>query len=420
MNDTPSGPLASIVRPGMTVLMKPNWVLHQNQAGSGMECMITHQAFVLAALDEVLKARPARVILGDAPVQSCRWDEVITGDFRRQVEQRAEKAGVAVELVDFRRTKTRSGNLADGVEHELRDEAKYALFDLGQDSLLDAVATSEHRFRVTNYDPGKLRQSHSVGRHQYSICREALEADVVLSLPKLKTHRKAGLSGALKNLVGINGNKDYLPHHRVGGTDDGGDCYPGRSLRKRLVEFFLDMANRRIGAPSYRFWAFCARRSWSRVAALEEGGLEGSWFGNDTCWRMVLDLNRILLYGRSDGTLAESKQRSLWTLTDAIVCGEGEGPLEPSPRCLGVVTFSGCPVAADLVHAALFRFDAQRIPCIRESSGRFRWPLCDADHQHEVYYRGRQIRLSELACELGADARPPAGWRGHVEMAQHR
>jgi uncharacterized protein (DUF362 family) len=418
MNDTPFGPLASVVKPGMTVLVKPNWVLHRNQAGLGTECLITHPTFVLAALDEVLKARPARVILGDAPVQLCRWDEIVTSDFRQQVEEKARKAGVAVELVDFRRTKTRSGNLADGVENDLRAEREYTLFDLGKDSLLDPVASSEHRFRVTNYDPGKLRRAHSVGRHQYLVCRESLEADAVLSLPKLKTHRKAGLSGALKNLVGINGNKDYLPHHRIGGTDAGGDCYPGRSLRKRMVEFFLDMANRRIGTRGYRFWSYCAQRNWASVASLEEGGLEGGWYGNDTCWRMVLDLNRILLYGRPDGSLAESKQRALWTLTDAIVCGEGEGPLGPSPRCLGVVTFSECSVAADIAHAALFRFDAQRIPCIREARRGFRWPLCDAGHHHEVYYQGRQIGLSEVGCQLGAEVQPPAGWRGHIEMAR--
>jgi len=34
----------------------------------------------------------------------------------------------------------------------------------------------------------------------------------------LKLHRKAGITCALKNLIGINGNKEYLPHHRLGGS----------------------------------------------------------------------------------------------------------------------------------------------------------------------------------------------------------
>ena len=56
-----------------------------------------------------------------------------------------------------------------------------------------------------------------------------IDADLVINVPKLKTHKKAGVTGALKNLVGINGNKEFLPHHRKGGAASGGDCYPGRS-----------------------------------------------------------------------------------------------------------------------------------------------------------------------------------------------
>ena len=56
------------------------------------------------------------------------------------------------------------------------------------------------------------------GRHRYLVARELIEADVVFNVPKLKTHKKAGVTGALKNLVGINGHKAYLPHHRKGGV----------------------------------------------------------------------------------------------------------------------------------------------------------------------------------------------------------
>src|SRR5438876_1348912 len=43
-------PFADIIQPGMRVLVKPNWVLHYNQSGSSMDCMVTHPQFVLAAL----------------------------------------------------------------------------------------------------------------------------------------------------------------------------------------------------------------------------------------------------------------------------------------------------------------------------------------------------------------------------------
>ena len=82
--------------------------------------------------------------------------------------------------------------------------------------------------------------------HQYLLCREAFDADVVISLPKLKMHSKAGLTGALKNLVGLNGNKDFLPHYRFGGSAKNGDCYEGWSLGRELSERFEDLANRRL------------------------------------------------------------------------------------------------------------------------------------------------------------------------------
>jgi hypothetical protein len=77
-----------------------------------------------------------------------------------------------------------------------------------------------------------------------------LEADVIINLPKPKTHKKTGLTGAIKNLVGLVGDKELLPHHRNGGATDGGDCYPGRSFRLRLAELMLDHGNELLGTLS--------------------------------------------------------------------------------------------------------------------------------------------------------------------------
>jgi uncharacterized protein (DUF362 family) len=92
----------------------------------------------------------------------------------------------------------------------LRRESEYVLFDLADRSLLDVPEWDASRFRVTMYDPDRLRRTHARGRHQYLVAREVIAADLVVNLPKLKSHRKAGITGALKNLVGINGNKEYL------------------------------------------------------------------------------------------------------------------------------------------------------------------------------------------------------------------
>jgi uncharacterized protein (DUF362 family) len=68
-----------------------------------------------------------------------------------------------------------------------------------------------------DYDPGPTTSHHRGGRNEYLLSETVLRADLVVNLPKLKTHKKTGVTLALKNLVGINGDKNWLPHHRDGG-----------------------------------------------------------------------------------------------------------------------------------------------------------------------------------------------------------
>ena len=48
----------------------------------------------------------------------------------------------------------------------------------------------------------------------------SIEANVVINVPKLKSHKKACVTGALRDLVGINGNKKSPS--RKGGIGSGG------------------------------------------------------------------------------------------------------------------------------------------------------------------------------------------------------
>jgi len=92
------------------------------------------------------------------------------------------------------------------------------------------------KFRVTNYDPRKMLRFHNPGNNIYIIDKSVLEADVVIQLPKLKTHGKAGITCCLKNSVGINGQKDALVHHLKGSRQTGGDAYPYFNLFKWMNE----------------------------------------------------------------------------------------------------------------------------------------------------------------------------------------
>lgn len=412
-------PLGDVIAAGAKVLLKPNWVHHRNTGGHAGDCLVTHPSVVRAVLGEVLLTRPREVIIGDAPIQDCKFDCVVDSALRTSCQALA--GDVPVRFVDFRRTILPDTDLSKGVQENVRSEDRYLLFDLGADSLLEPITTTAPRFRITKYDPRQLATRHHAGCHQYLLAREPFEADAVISIPKLKMHGKAGLTGALKNLVGMNGNKDYLPHHRVGGSLWGGDCYPGFAPLKRIGEAFLDDANMNIGRHRARKQIGHARqvlRLHARITG-EDGSVEGMWHGNDTCWRMVGDLNRILLYGRADGTMASTPQRRMYALTDAIVCGEGEGPLAPEPVFCGAVTFGSNPVAADLSHAALLRLDPERLPLLRGLQETALWPLC-SERPATFCVEADRMSLAELGEVYGISARPPRGWIGHCEWNELR
>jgi uncharacterized protein (DUF362 family) len=405
----PKVPLADIVPAGGSVLLKPNWVLHKNLSGAGMDCMVTHLEFILAALSEVLAARPGRVIIADAPIQSARFDMLTPPTWRQRI---AELAGsTPVEVLDFRDTVVTMRGRDIRPQTHLRDPDRFVKFDLGGHSLLEPISEPAGRFRCTNYDPDDLTRVQRSGVHQYLLCKEPFEVDVILNLPKLKAHAKAGVTAALKNLVGVNGDKNFLPHHRVGGSALGGDCYEGRKPFKRLAEYLLDAANRRIGKRSFLPLTYAALCSKS----LHGGDLEGKWVGNDTTWRMVLDLNRVVLYGRLDGTLADERQRRVYSLTDGIVAGEHNGPLAPQPQPLGAVTFAGSSAHADAAHLALMHFDRQRVALVREAFAAMRYPVAQGNPEEtEVRCKGDAYLLDETAARFGRDFRPPDGWRGRV------
>jgi hypothetical protein len=57
---------------------------------------------------------------------------------------------------------------------------------------------------------------------------------------------------------------------------------------------------------------------------------EGSWYGNDTLWRSILDLNRIVLYVDIYSKIADKPQRKIFTVVDGIISAEGESSLAPN------------------------------------------------------------------------------------------
>jgi uncharacterized protein (DUF362 family) len=413
-------PLGEWIRPGARVVIKPNWVLHQNEHPTGgMDCLITNRALIAAVLAYVLRARPARVTIGDAPLQACQFDKLRA---YCELDRLAELGPGIVEIADFRRTLlARNGHAAHRREG-VRGEENFVLFDLGADSLIEELPQAEGSLRVTMYNPDLLARTHAPGTHRYLIAREIIDADVVINMPKLKSHMKAGVTGALKNLIGINGNKEFLPHHRKGGSRQGGDCYEGYSFWQHCAENLYDAANRGGNgfAQTALYWSAAQSLRAARVFG-HEGMVEGAWHGNQTVWRTCLDLNRVLRYGRPDGTLADQPVRRTIHITDAIIGGQGEGPLRAEPVESGFLTGALNPAAAEWVNTLAMGWDPLKIPVVREAFGRFRWPLTEfSADEIEVLTAGGARPAASITPPRGAPFRPSKGWMGHVEAEASR
>ena len=416
------GPLGGVVRGGARVLVKPNFVLHENQGPWGFEPLVTHGSFVRAVVEAALAAGAGEVLVGDAPVQGCDFGRLLAATgLDAWAEGLAAREPRFKGVRDFRRTVSSFEGGVRRAAEGVQSEDRFTLFDLGGESLLEPITDDGGRFRVTCYDPRLLARTHAPGRHRYLVAREVLEADVVVNLPKLKTHMKAGVTCALKNLIGINGNKEYLPHHRLGGSARGGDCYPGGSRLKRALEYVFDRQNTASSAAGVRAWAGAATQLY-RVLHRTGGdrlGVEGSWSGNDTIWRTCLDLNRVLLYGRADATLAERPQRRVLHVVDAVVAGQGNGPLAPQPLPLGLLLAGECAPAVDYVGALLLGYEPERVPVVRHAFESFRWPLA-ACAPEEVTLVGA-LGEGPAAGVLGSREAPavvyPLGWRDAAARA---
>ena len=417
-DDATGSAFAGLVPPGARVLVKPNLVLHQNQGPWGIEPLFTHVALIRAVVEELLASGASQVIVGDAPLQECNFERLLDDSgLAAWAGPLAAREPRFKGPRDYRRTKSQfEGGLRIEREQQLPVD-RFVLFDLADRSLLEPIA-HDANFRVTQYPPAELARTHAPGKHQYLIARDIIDADVVVNLPKLKTHKKAGITNALKNLIGINGNKEFLPHHRLGGSANGGDCYPGASPVKRALEFAYDQSNA-TRSIALRRALRVGTRALQRVlhAQGDQLGVEGSWSGNDTIWRTCLDLNRVLLYGRTDGTLANERQRRVVHIVDAIVGGHGDGPLRAEPLPMGLVVAGESAAAVDLVGCLLLGYDPARIPIVSHAFDRFPWPLTDFTSS-EVQVSGAfgQGPAAELVDAAGGatEIHYPAGWRDAV------
>ena len=427
-------PLGDLARPGETIAIKPNFVADRNErpgAGSreDFECLVTHGSFVRAVIDYAAKALKGRgrILVGDCPIQQTRWPRLSSAAGLDTVLADAARRFPGIDIVsrDYRLVHSMTAGGQVRRERGGAGPERYQELDLRRDSLLLPLMEDDVEFAVANYPRIRMRRAHTRDSNLYIVPRDLLEADLFINLPKMKSHQKAGITGALKNLVGVIGHKDYLPHFRFGSPSGGGDEYPdGGPLWDLHWRFVHACWENDRGAV--RLLARAAVAASSQVhrralgvdrTAFAQGG--GSWHGNDTLWRTILDVNRAFLYyDRDRSEVGEMPSRRHLALLDGLIGGDHESPLAPSPVPAGLALGARNPVALDTVAATVMGFDFRRLHQVARAYELQRYPLVRFDAERIAIHGPRGIERLEDIARISEFVRfiPSCGWKGHIEF----
>lgn len=418
---------ADFIRPGDHVVLKPNWVKEHDERRPGpgqWEHVVTHPAVIEAVIAWAAPRlqNSGRITVCDAPQTDssfaalrryCGLDDLI-------VRCREQWPALEMHLLDLRPEEWRA---VDGVTVSKTELPGDPLGSTHARLDADSEFAGFHglgRLYGASYDMAETNERHRDTRHEYLLCRTPMAADVLINLPKMKCHKKVGLTCALKNLVGINANKNWLPHHTEGTPDQGGDQFPAPTWKARLEHSWMGRIKRLLAGRHALSALFVPLKKVGRLVFGDTRKVvrSGNWHGNDTCWRMVVDLNKCFFYFDGDGRPRTEPARYL-AVVDGIIAGEGNGPMAPDPKACGLIIAGANPAAVDSVCCALMGFDWRKLRLLRGVFAARKKPVAGFAYEaitvlsNRVEYRKP---LAAFTADQSFHFKPHFGWVGEVEL----
>lgn len=423
-------PLADMIAPDDLVVIKPNMVRDFHEFPEmGTEALITHGSVIRAVVDYVYLAKRGRgtVIIADSPQNDADWenlkrifafDELI--DFYQRV---APEFDLRVYEVRQEAVRKRHGV---AVQRYTRpgDPFGYSCINLGEYSEFEEVPDRLGRLYGAEYDISDTNRHHQHRKHEYLIANTFLKADVIINVPKLKTHKKSGITVWMKSVIGINGEKNWLPHHTEGLPSEGGDQFAEDTPKRRVEQRVTALAKRAVkpfGAPGKMVLSLLRRLAVFYFGDTNLNAIRsGNWHGNDTIWRTVYDSMKCWIYADKEGRLQSVPQRKFICIVDGLVAGEGNGPLAPTSKPCGICIAGFDPLAVDTVSAVLMGFAPERLKILVKAPQAKGYPISFAEREqiHAVSnhpsWNGSPEHITETL-----DFEPHFGWKGYLE-AEHR
>jgi uncharacterized protein (DUF362 family) len=408
-------------------VLKPNWVKEHDERYPGpnqWEHVVTHPSVIEGVIYWVAPKLQGigSITVCDAPQtdssfaklrEYCQLDEMIG-------RCRARWPGLKIELLDLR---PEEWHAVDGVtisKTELPGDPKGSTHvKLNEDSEFVNFHGLGQLYGAS-YNMAETNERHRDTTHEYMLCRTPMDADVLINIPKLKCHKKVGLTGALKNMVGINSNKNWLPHHTEGTPDQGGDQFPKATMKAKLEHSLMGKIKRALFGNHLLSKLFVPVKKLGRLifGDTQKVVRSGNWHGNDTCWRMVVDLNKCLFYFDGSGAPRTKPLRYL-AVVDGIIGGEGNGPMAPDPKQCGVIVAGTNPLAVDSVCCALMGFDWRKLRMLVGAFNVLRKSIAEFAHDDIRVVSNDASKaklLGEYRKEDSFAFKPHFGWVGAVEQ----
>ena len=408
------------------VVIKPNWVRHSHLGREGdWDYVITHPAVLTAVFLKVLDhvGPEGEIIICDAPETDADFKKLISYYPVDLWIRKAKEKNISFRIIDLRDDEWK---LKDGVIIERKKlsgdpkgSVEVNLF--GENSEFFNHLKSERGYYGADFNLVETNQAHDGRNNKYRVSRTVIEADVFINIPKLKTHKKGGITCCLKNLVGINTYKNYLPHHSEGSPGSHGDQFPKENINSKIEGPLLAFMKQNIlqNTTMAKVFAPIKKIGRSVFGDTEKVIRSGNWFGNDTLWRMVLDLNKIMFYANSDGSMRSDERiqaKRFIGVVDGIIGGEGNGPLYPDSIKSGFLVVGTNPVAIDSVCAMLIGFDPEKIPSIKNAFQVCTYKICNFNPENiNISFKKAIYSLKNFPKEEIISYKPHFGWIGHIE-----
>lgn len=408
-------PLGEYIEPGNTVVIKPNLVKNYDDKAQ-YTCTLTHPSVVKAVLDFCVIAKAKHIIVGDAPIQSADLQQIANDYHYQELISYYQEQGISIEYFDFRNfvSKQEKNGLIIPVVEKDDEPDKCVVVHMGRHSK-HYNPDEQKTYETCGYDDAEINHRHNGERHDYVIASKILEADVIINMPKPKTHRFAGLTGAQKNFVGCCSDKESLPHFTLGSPCIGGDESNKNTLHAKSISYFYRRYMQENKDEHYKkaiFYQFFYRAL--QKIKNRKTYIHGAWYGNDTIWRTIIDLNKIMLYADKEGEIHfDCPQRKIVTIGDMIIAGQKDGPLYPLPKPLGIIMVSRNCAIFDYVFCKMAGFDEKLIPTIHHSIRNNK--LSIADWEKVILYSNQEpingLSIEQLEFEDEIHFEPHSFWK---------